>query len=202
MRIGLYGGSFDPVHYGHLLLAEFCREHCRLDRVLFMPAAVSPHKSDRQPTDARARVEMLRLAIGGHAAFDVSEMEIDRGGPSFTVETLTALTQESPDEDWFFLMGGDSLADLPSWREPKRICELATPVIVARHGSPMPDVGALAAFVAASRLSEIEQCLVQMPLIELSSSDIRRRISAGESIRYQTPRAVEKYIETNGLYRE
>jgi nicotinate-nucleotide adenylyltransferase len=201
MRIGLFGGSFDPVHYGHLLLAEFCREHCQLDQVLFMPAATSPHKSDQQPADARARIEMLRLAIGGHPSFEVSELEIDRGGVSYTVDTLTTLNEQSPDAKWFFLMGGDSLADLPNWRKPERICELATPVIVARHGSPKPDTAVLAPFTSADRLAEVERCIVDMPLVEHSSSEIRRRVSGGLSIRYQVPRAVEKYIETSGLYR-
>lgn len=201
MRIGLFGGSFDPVHFGHLLLAELCREHCQLDQIVFMPAATSPHKSDRAPADAKARVEMLRLAVGGHAAFTVSELEIARGGVSYTVETLESLTRESPDREWFFLMGGDSLADLPNWRKPERICELATPVIVARHGSPKPDVAALRKFVDDDRLRKVEQCLVEMPRIELSSTEIRDRVAAGRSIRYHVPRAVEKYIDTNGLYR-
>ena len=201
MRIGLFGGSFDPVHYGHLLLAEHCREHGRLDQVLFMPAATSPHKSDQQPAAAQARVEMLRLAIGGHPAFEVSELEIQRGGVSYTFDTLTALTEQSPNDEWFFLMGGDSLDDLPNWREPERICSLATPVIVARHGSPVPNIDMLKPFVSQQRLNEVKDCLVDMPLIDLSSSEIRERVSCGQSIRYQTPRAVEKYIESANLYR-
>ena len=201
MRIGLFGGSFDPVHYGHLLLAEYCREQSKLDEVLFMPAATSPHKSDQQPADAKARLEMLRLAIGGHPAFAFSELELNRGGVSYTVDTLATLHEKTPDAEWFFLMGGDSLADLPTWRDPQRICELATPVVVGRHGWAEPDYSGLAQFVDGGRLAEIQRHYVEMPVIELSSTEIRRRVQQGLSIRYQVPRSVEKYIETHGLYR-
>ena len=201
MRIGLFGGSFDPVHYGHLLLAEYCREQSKLDQVLFMPAATSPHKSEQKPADAQARIEMLRLAMGGHEAFELSELEVDRGGVSYTVDTLAALRKQSPDAEWFFLMGGDSLADLPTWRDPQRICELATPLVVGRHGFAEPDYFGLAKFVEGGRLAEIQQHYVEMPLIELSSTEIRRRVQEDLSIRYQVPRSVEKYIETQGLYR-
>ncbi len=201
MRIGLFGGSFDPVHYGHLLLAEYCFEHANLDEVLFMPAATSPHKGDQQPADAKSRLEMLRLVIGGHPAFNVSELELDRGGVSYTVDTLAAVHEQSPDAEWFFLMGGDSLADLPTWRDPQRICELATPVVVGRHGWAEPDYSGLAPFVDGERLAEIQQHYVEMPVIELSSTEIRRRVQQGLSIRYQVPRSVEKYIDTHGLYR-
>ena len=152
MRLGLFGGSFDPVHYGHLLLAECCREQCRLDAVWFVPAAVPPHKQDQELSPAADRIEMLKLAIGGHDVFDVYTGEIDRGGVSFTVETLEQLHEESPDTEMFFLMGADSLGDLPTWREPKRICELAIPAVVRRAGSPEPDDSALARFMSPARL--------------------------------------------------
>src|SRR5262249_55888086 len=130
MRLGLFGGSFDPVHYGHLLLAETCREQCRLDAVWFVPAAVPPHKQARELSSAENRVEMLKLAIAGNEAFSVYQMEIERGGVSYTVDTLEQLHAEDPTRELFFLMGADSLADLPTWRNPRRICELAIPLIV------------------------------------------------------------------------
>jgi nicotinate-nucleotide adenylyltransferase len=201
MRIGIYGGSFDPVHFGHLLLAESCREQCRLDQVWLLPADVPPHKTDRSLTSARRRIEMLQLAIGGHDAFQVSAMEIERGGVSYTVDTLTEIRRQRPDAELFLLMGADTLYDLPNWRQPDRVCELAVPVVVQRSGSPPPDLDLLQTIVTPERLATIRQHQVTMPIIELASSEMRRRVAAGESIRYRTPRAVEKYIETNRLYR-
>jgi nicotinate-nucleotide adenylyltransferase len=200
MRLGIFGGSFDPVHCGHLLLAESCREVCRLDRLWFLPAAAAPHKRERRTATARQRVEMLRLAIGGHPAMDVSTLEIDRGGVSYTVDTLDSIHREEPDAELFLLMGADTLIDLPNWRSPARICELAVPVAVGRAGAPSPDYSVLAHLVSADRLDYFRQYYVHMPIVELTSTDIRARVAAGESIRYRTPRAVEKYIETNGLY--
>lgn len=202
MHLGIFGGSFDPVHYGHLLLAECCREQVPLDEVHFMPAGVPPHKRGRELSAARHRVEMLRLAIGGHEAFAVSTLEIDRGGVTYTYETLQTLHAQRPGDELFFLMGADSLHDLPSWREPERICELATPVVVNRPGSPSVDLEPLRAIASAERLQAMQQCVVEMPQIELSSTDIRQRSAAGQSIRYRTPMAVAKYIEGQGLYAE
>ena len=201
MRLGIFGGSFDPVHYGHLLLAECCREDCRLDQVWFVPAALSPHKRQGAVASPAQRIDMLRLATGGQETFVVSTLEIDRGGISYTVETLEAIHREQPEAELFFLMGADSLADLPTWREPGRICELASPIVVRRAGAPEPDFSSLAPLVAPDRLEAIRQLRVEMPAVNLRASDLRRRIAAGHSIRYRTPRAVEKYIEAQGLYR-
>lgn len=200
-RLGIFGGSFDPVHYGHLLVAETCREECELDRVLLIPTAVSPHKQNQPRTPAKDRVEMLRLALAGHEQLSVSTIEIDRGGVSYTVDTLTALADEHPGASLFLLMGADSLDDLPTWREATRLCSLATPVVVHRAGSPEPDFSVLAEIVDGKRLAEIRQHQVEMPKIELSSTDIRARAGSGKTIRFRMPRAVEKYIETHGLYR-
>lgn len=202
MRLGLYGGSFDPVHYGHLLLAECCREALALDEVWLLPAAIPPHKQAREMAPGRQRLEMLELALAGHEQLRASRIEIDRGGVSFTVDTLALLRRERPEAALFLLMGGDSLQDLPTWREPARICELATPVVVRRGGSPEPDFGVLAPLVGAARLAEIRAAQVVMPLMELSSTDLRDRAASGRSLRFRTPRAVEMYIQTNGLYRD
>ena len=201
MRLGIFGGSFDPVHYGHLLLAETCREQCRLDRVWFLPAAVPPHKKSRELAAGKARVEMLELAIAGHELFAVSTLELDRGGVSYTVETLRALAAQQPGDELFFLMGADSLYEFTTWREPAEICRLATPVVVHRADSPPPDFSVLSGLVTQQRLEDIRSHQVEMPIIDLSSTDLRQRAAAGQSLRYRTPRAVEKYIETNGLYR-
>ncbi|HVU90129.1 MAG TPA: nicotinate-nucleotide adenylyltransferase [Pirellulales bacterium] len=200
MRLGLLGGSFDPVHYGHLLLAECCREQCGLDEVWFLPAATPPHKQGRSLTSAAERMEMLELAIGGQATFRVCRAEIDRGGVSYTVDTLASLVEEDTSRQLFFLLGADSLDDLPHWREPARICQLATLVVVGRPGAPAPHYDVLAPIVPPARLEGIRRHQVEMPPLGLSSSDIRQRVAAGQSIRYRTPRAVEAYIQAHKLY--
>jgi nicotinate-nucleotide adenylyltransferase len=202
MRLGIFGGSFDPVHYGHLLLAECCRETCRLDQIWFVPAAISPHKRQGAVASATQRVEMLRLATGGNEAFLVSTLEVDRGGVSYTVETLEAVRREQPDAKLFLLLGADSLADLPNWREPQRICELAVPIGVGRAGAPSPDYSALAPLMPPRRLETTRELRVEMPAVDLRASELRRRVAASLSIRYRTPRAVEKYIETQRLYQQ
>src|SRR5437763_13171124 len=135
MRLGIYDGSFDPVHYGHLLLAECCRETLLLDEVWLIPAAIPPHKQSRELSPAKARLEMLELALGGHEQLRASDIEIKRGGVSYTAETLAAIHDLHADAALFLLMGADSLHDLPTWREPGRICELAIPAVVRRGGS-------------------------------------------------------------------
>ncbi len=206
MRLGILGGTFDPVHYGHLLLAESCREQLALDEVWFLPAAVPPHKQQAALTPGINRIEMLQLAIGGHEAFRVCPYEVERGGVNYTVETLAHLATEDPARELFFLMGADSLRDLPGWREPQRICELALPAVITRSLPGVADCGEevdftpLTGLVSPKRLEAIRQHQVRMPRIDLSSSDIRSRVAGGRSIRYQTPRAVEKYIDAQRLY--
>lgn len=201
MRLGIFGGSFDPVHNGHLLLAECCREEQRLDEVWFLPAAAPPHKLGAVLAPPKARLEMLELATSGNDAFRVSSLEIDRGGVSYTVETLRAIRGQYPQAELFLLMGADSLRDLPTWREPGGILELAIPVVVRRAGAAEPDFEPLASLVHDDRLRMIRASQVVMPLMELSSTDLRQRAGDGRSLRYRIPRAVEKYIETQGLYR-
>jgi nicotinate-nucleotide adenylyltransferase len=200
MRLGIFGGTFDPVHYGHLLLAECCREQCGLDEVRFLPAAVPPHKPDRELAPAEHRVAMLELAIAGHPAFAVCRYEIDRGGVSYTFETLEHFHREEPAGELFFLLGADMLLDLPNWRRPERILELALPLAARRPGTVELDFAGLAPFAPPERIAQIRAHRIEMPQIDICSSDIRRRAAAGSSLRYRTPRAVEKYIETQGLY--
>lgn len=199
-RLGIFGGSFDPVHYGHLLLAESCREQAGLDQVWFVPAAVPPHKQTREISSAKDRIAMLELALAGHAQLGVSQVEVERGGVSYTVETLQRLTELYPHTALYFLMGADSLQDLPTWRMPHRICELATPLVVCRGGEPPPDYQLLAPLVSPERLDQIIAQRVEMPVIGLSSSFLRRQVAAGRSIRFCTPRAVEAYIAEHRLY--
>ncbi len=199
MRLGVFGGSFDPIHYGHLLLAECCRDARQLDRVLFLPTAVPPHKQNCELSAAEHRLAMIELAIGGNAAFAVSRYEVERGGVNYTVDTLVHLHAEQPDAELFFLMGADMLADLPHWRNAARVCEMALPIVV-RRGPAEPDFDGLRTVATPERIGEIRRHQVEMPAVALSSTEIRRRMAAGLSIRYQTPPAVEQYLLAHGLY--
>jgi nicotinate-nucleotide adenylyltransferase len=202
MRIGIFGGSFDPVHFGHLLLAECCREQGQLDTVRFVPTAVPPHKQQRELTSAQDRIAMLELATGGHPAFSVSRYETDRGGVNYTADTLAHFHKEDAASEFFFLLGADMFRDLPHWRQPDRICALAVPMAVRRSGQPPLDYTLLSGIVSPEQIETMRQHEVMMPEIGLSGSDLRRRVAAGQGIRYRTPRAVEKYIETRGLYKQ
>jgi nicotinate-nucleotide adenylyltransferase len=201
LRLGIFGGSFDPVHYGHLLLAECCREQCRLDAVWFLPAAVPPHKQDRELTPVAQRIEMLELAIAGNPAFSVCRYETDRGGVNYTVDTLAHLREEDPDRELFFLVGADMLLDLPHWRHAARVCELAVPVVVHRPGCGPVDFECLRELASPERIEVMRRHQVEMPEIAISGSDLRRRVRSGQSIRYQVPRAVEMYIHGLGSER-
>lgn len=200
MRLGILGGSFDPVHYGHLLLAESAREQCQLDQLWFLPAAVPPHKQDRVLTPAEHRVAMLELAIAGEPAFSVCRYEVERGGVNYTFETLSRIKAEYPTSELFFILGADMLHDLPHWREPGQICQLAILVVVARSGVGQPDFSLLSGIAAPERIELMRAHQVVMPQIGISSSDLRKRIARQSSVRFQTPRAVEEYIRIRGLY--
>ena len=205
MRIGVFGGSFDPVHIGHLIAAECCREQAGLDRVIFMPAAVPPHKQDRRLTAAEDRVQMLRLAVGGHDAFEVSTLEVDRGGVSFTVDTLSHLREAHPVDELVLLLGPDAFADFPNWREPARILELATPLVMVRDAiddmTRITGDERIAVLFGRERLTETVAATVRLPAIGIRASDLRAAVAAGRSIRFRTPRAVEAYVTARDLYR-
>ena len=199
MRIGVFGGSFDPVHLGHLILAENCRQQANLDQILFVPCAMSPHKLDGAHGTDRQRLEMLDLAIGGHRDFVRSDMEIKRGGVSYTVDTLRELEESQPGNEWFFLMGADSLESFSSWKEPDEILKLAKPIVVGRPGSEI-DLGSLEKNSSADYVKSLRDLSVESPLIEISSSNIRQRVAESKSIRFLVPRSIEQYIVTQKLY--
>jgi nicotinate-nucleotide adenylyltransferase len=192
MRLGLYGGTFDPIHLGHLILAEICREACGLDLVWFVVAGAPPHKPGGR-TDVNHRLEMVRLAIAGHPNFEVSDVETRRPGPHYSVETLEEIRRERPEDDLFFLIGADSLVDLPYWRSPDQILKLASLVVANRPGFEPPPLDVPPDALPIHR--------VTIPPIGIASHEIRRRRLEGQSVRYQIPRAVEAYINTHGLYR-
>ncbi|HTI49570.1 MAG TPA: nicotinate-nucleotide adenylyltransferase, partial [Planctomycetaceae bacterium] len=173
MRLGIFGGTFDPVHFGHLLLAEQCREQCRLDEIWFLPAGIPPHKLAQTIASGTARAEMLELAIAGHDCFRVDRRELKKEHPCYTVETLRELHDEDPSRVLCFLMGADSLRDFPTWREPARILELATLAVVNRGDAPAPDFEPLRGLWGADVADRVQ--VVPIPGLEISSSDIRRR---------------------------
>ncbi len=199
MRIGVFGGSFDPVHYGHLVLAEQCREQVSLDRVLFVPAGMPPHKAGMRLSEPKHRTEMLRLAIAGYPEFEVSTIELERPGPSYTVDTLERLVGDNPGDEFFLLMGPDMFLDFPTWRAPRRILELACLVVAYYPEAPVqvPDVGLDFTTKLKERVLE-----VRMPTVALRATDIRARVRTGRSIRFLVPAAVECYIHEQGLYRD
>jgi len=199
MRTGVFGGTFDPIHVGHLILAEQCREQGQLDQVLFVPAAQPPHKP-RPLAPFAQRVEMLQLAVSGNSAFQVDEIESERTGPSFTADTLEELQRRRPGDELFLIIGADTLRDLPTWYQPARILQRATLLVVARPDWPAPALegfrGALPDGVSLRYQS------VEAPQIGIASRDLRRRLAEERSVRYQLPRAVEAYIHDKGLYRQ
>lgn len=201
MKLGIFGGSFDPVHYGHLLLAESCREQLNLDKVFFVPAGIPPHKRETRLTPAVHRLAMLELAIAGEADFEICRYEIDRSEISYTVDTLRWFRSEFPEAELYLLVGADMLNDLPNWREAAEICRLALPVGVHRGGAVPPAPERLLPLLSADRLEQFKKTRVDMPLIALSASEIRRRVQQGRSIRFRVPKAVEQYILHQGLYR-
>jgi nicotinate-nucleotide adenylyltransferase len=204
MRYGIFGGAFDPIHFGHLLLAESCLRQIDLDRIVFVPTGISPHRSGKRTYHASGedRFNMIELAIIGCEEFMVSRCEIDRREPSYTVETLRYFkkTFTLVEPELFILMGADMFNDLPNWRDIDEIVRLAMPLAAYRPNSPLPYFEALNCFLSQECLEKIRNNIIQMPAIEISSTDIRNRIAEGKSIRFQVPRNVEAYIKSHHLY--
>jgi nicotinate-nucleotide adenylyltransferase len=206
MRIGIYGGSFDPVHLGHLIAAESAREQASLDRVIFVPAAQSPHKTYRTPAAAADRLAMLELATSGHPAFEVSSVELERGGISYTVETLAEMRARFPDDQLVLLLGPDAVRGLATWRGPRRIAELAELVTISRSGLDDDDQlrndATLRELLGATVLERCLDSCVRMPAVGVRATAIREAVRAGRSIRYLVPAAVATFIQQHGLYRD
>jgi len=199
MRIGIFGGTFDPPHLGHLILAERCREEAVLDQVWFLPSYVPPHKADRPITRFEHRCEMVTLATTGQPAFRVEPIEKELPPPSYTVETLAELTQRHPAHEFALIVGGDSLNELHQWYQPQRLVSQALLVAVARPGTLPVSAAELAAKLdvppAAVRLQ-----LVECPAVDIASRDIRERVKSGRTIRFLLPRSVEEFVRERKLY--
>lgn len=198
-RVGILGGTFDPPHIGHLWLATLAADSLGLGHVLLMPAARPPHKGRNVVSNAADRVMMTRLAIGGDPLLDLSLVEMERPGPSYTVDSLVQLRAALGDDvGLVMILAADAFAEIDSWREPDRLLDLAEWAVAPRPGSPLPDRGALRERFG-SRASRIH--LLDGPSLDVSSSEIRARVAARRSIRYLVPRAVEELITARGLYR-
>ena len=185
MRIGVLGGSFDPVHHGHLIAARSLREQLELNLVVLIPAGQQPFKRDGHGASATERATMAELAVAGETGLAVDRIEVERAGPSFTVDTLAALQARRPDAEWTLLVGADAAAEFPAWRSAARIPELARVVVFTRAGSGLPG---------------LDLPVVEIPAVEISSTDIRARVRAGLSIRYLVPEVVADYIAAGQLY--
>jgi len=209
-RTGVFGGSFNPVHYGHLLLADEVLEQLRLDRILFVPANSPPHKPAAALAPAADRYAMVKLASAGHPRFEVSDLELRRPGPSYTVDTLETL--RATGDELFLLLGSETFVDLLSWRSPRRIAELARLVVVPRAGSAFDSEGAAAQKVlreiGVERFAGVEGpdiparavLIVHATSLPLSSSELRRRAREGRSLAYRLPEPVVAYIHARRLY--
>ncbi len=200
MRIGIFGGTFDPVHVGHLILAERCREDAGLDAVWFLPSYKPPHKSDRELTRFEQRCEMVTLATTGQPFFRMEPIERELPPPSYTTQTLAELKDRHPEHTFSLVLGADCLPDLPGWHQPQRILEQAELIVVPRPGVEFWNRNQLATALGINEV-QVRMQVVTCPLIEIASRDLRRRVADGHTIRYLVPRAVEEYIRERKLYR-
>jgi nicotinate-nucleotide adenylyltransferase len=185
--IGLFGGSFDPVHHGHLIVAQVAAEKLGLDALRFVPAREQPFKVGRHRTSADHRAAMLSLSVAGIPRFSVEASELQRPGPSYTVDTLRHLREREPGAEFVLLLGADAAADLPAWREAGQVPDLARIAVFARPGTPVAESPWISA-------------VIEVPAIDISATEVRRRAQQGLSIRYWVPDPVAEYITTHRLY--
>jgi nicotinate-nucleotide adenylyltransferase len=198
VKVGVLGGTFDPIHHGHLVAAEEVRWKLSLDRVLFVPAGQPPHKLGQTVSPVSDRVAMVALAIAGNAGFALSRVDVDRPGPSYSVDMLAALQgQLGPGAELFFIIGLDSLADLLTWHEPSRLVQHFRIVAVTRPGYDWYDLASLEPAIPQARE---RITIVSVPALDIAASDLRRRFAEGRPIRYQVPEGVEEYIRARRLY--
>ncbi len=201
MRLGIFGGTFDPVHFGHLALAEECLAAANLDELWLVPAASPPHKGGKKLSRFDQRKEMLELAIAGNEKFKVEPMEADRPGPSFTIDTLEEIHKRKPNDELFLIIGGDSALEFSTWKDPAKIASLATIIVRIRPGFSMPTEQEFISQLG-KELGVVPKVIFVAgpPFLDVSSSLLKERVSNNKSIRYLLPRAVEVYIQQKKLY--
>jgi nicotinate-nucleotide adenylyltransferase len=196
LRVGILGGAFNPPHIGHLVCAQEALVQLELEKLVFMPFGRAPHRELEQDPGAEARLEMVELAVSDDNRFEASRVEIDRSGPSYTADTLRELRDKAPDDELFLILGGDQAAALPRWHEPEVVLSLATVAVVERTNWSRSAVG-----ITLWRLPGAERVrYLDMPVMQISSSAIRRRVAEGRPIRYLVPDKVASHIEATGLY--
>lgn len=199
MKIGILGGTFDPVHAGHIFIAEEARIRLSLEKVLFIPAGNPWLKVDHEVTPAQQRVEMVRLAIAKHEHFKLCTIEVERGGPTYTADTLDELQEKLGAHEYYLILGRDSFKDLPMWKDANRLVGMCRLVVVPRVGTNLPELSEVASKIGG--LARENVVTLDSPMIGISSSGIRERVSRGLPIDYLVPGEVEKYIIAHGLYR-
>lgn len=215
-KLGILGGTFNPVHYGHLAAAEEVRDRLKLDRVLFIPSALPPHKQEEDMPSSVQRLEMVRLAVTGNPHFKVSDIEVKRGGKSYTIDTIEALLPLHPGAELFFITGLDSFLDIETWKEWERLLSLCSFVVLSRPGYSFVDLAKIGFLTQAEQelasldRRETEQAVVKsggirvflerISLYDISSTDIRTRIHQARTVKYHLPESVEHYIIENKLY--
>ncbi|MGN0481989.1 MAG: nicotinate-nucleotide adenylyltransferase [Lachnospiraceae bacterium] len=197
-KVGIMGGTFDPVHYGHLLIAENARIQFGLEKVLFIPTGQSPHKDDARITDSKKRCEMLKLALEDNPFFQLSTVELERNETNYTYRTVQYFRQTYVNTKWYFIMGADSLFQFHTWKHPEQILQNATILAAVRDEKNLPELEERMAYLTDAYGGEIYP--LQTPNFSISSHEIRKRIEEGASIRYQLPDSVRNYIEKNHLY--
>ncbi len=196
VRLGVFGGTFDPIHYGHLRLANEALHQFQLDRVLFIPAGRPPHKLGEPVTEPHDRWAMTLLAVATHPQFDISSMEMERQGPSYTVDTLLELREaHGAATDFYFIMGADAVLEMRTWKQPERVLDLCQLILSARPGFDLESLKRVPIRGLVERAK-----VMHGPLMDVSSTEIRKRILSGQSIRYMTPDPVVEYIRKSGLY--
>lgn len=199
--IALFGGSFNPIHHGHLIVARAVAEQLGVSRLVLIPSAQPPHKRGDELASARDRLEMVRLAIEGEALLDVSDVEVRRSGPSYTFLTVEEYRRSlGPGVPLYWVIGGDTLPELHTWYRIRELIELARIVTAVRPGYEQPDLSALAQALPAEKIEQLRADILPTPRIDISATGIRRRVREGRSIRYLVPEAVGEYIARQGLY--
>ena len=197
MRLGILGGTFNPPHLAHLICAQAAYEQLSLDRLLIVPTGIPPHKpTSHDDPGPLIRLELCRAAAAGDERFRVSAVEVERDGPSYTVDTLRLLHEQTPDNDLYFIVGGDAAASLPRWRDPEGVLSLATLAIARRSGTSGSRLRAALGQLRGGERHEV----LRMPQIGISSTQVRARVRTGRSIRYLVPQGVEQLISEHGLY--
>lgn len=200
-RVGWFGGSFNPPHVGHLILAEMARSECDLDEILFMPAKNPPHKPAKGLAPAKHRCRMVELAVEGNDAFTVSRLELDREGPSYTLRTARELTERlSPDAELFLILGADSVRDLPEWWKAGELLAEMNFIVLRRPGYSLGDLSHVEEAFGPGAVDKLQDAVVDAPLLDISSTAIRERVAARGSIRYLVPDPVRRYIHAKGVY--